>query len=108
MTAPHFVAADGVLRRSGDEDDHDVAVLLADGARGVQAIHSGHFDVQQQDVVDRRIAADEFGAVIECRDDETLAFLALIAIEIVEYRLAGGRVVFDHADSNIAHFASAE
>ena len=99
----HFVAADGVLRGRGDEDDHDVVVAFADAAGGGHAVHLLHFNIEQQNVVNGGIFLHDARAVVEYGDGELLAGLALVAIEVIEYQLAACRVVLDDSDSDIAH-----
>ena len=99
----HFVPVDRVLRGGGDEHDNHSVVALADAPGRRHAVHVLHLDVQKQNVVHRRIILDDLLTIVEYGNREFRTGFAAVLIEIVKHPLAGGGIVLDHSNPDIAH-----
>ena len=67
------IALDGVLGHVGDEDDRHRRVLLPDLPGGLDAVHAGHFNIHQKQVVFRLVVEDQLLAVVKDAGAEALA-----------------------------------
>ena len=92
-----------VLWRRRDEHDDDAFIALPDTPRGLHAVHIGHFDIKQEDVIHRRITLHDLGTILEDRDGETLTALLGETLDIIENRSSRQRIILDDANTNILH-----